>query len=429
MKYFLRFGYALIRCLIYPWLWLARAFSSKINKRWLFETQKLSLEYESYKQINVKADFCFEVASEGELEQVFYLIQYFLMQQKRVELIYCSESVEAAAQNLFKKYPDQIRLYRFSLVSYFPLTGRSVAQWMTSEKLILCRYDFFPQLILAGMFCRNGFFLLSANVEAKNPSWFLRKIYHLFDFIVCANEVSTHLLNTNFEIASSKLMGLDLRVLQIIQRQSFAEDHIKSSLAYGEKLVQYIESVPKNKRIILGNFWPNETAFFEYPYIQSLLRQGYLFMVVPHKLDSQSMQQLIDNLGTLHEFDFFTSSHKANNLSFQTGGVCIVDEKGILCELYAYFACAYVGRGMDYSVHSLLEPYLAGNTILCGPRVERSSEYTWVSARDADALFLCDDFEQVDQSISSALEYQVSYRADFTSLQKRFSILVDKLLP
>ena len=51
---------------------------------------------------------------------------------------------------------------------------------------------------------------------------------------------------------------------------------------------------------------------------------------------------------------------------------------GIFCELYANFGQAYVGGGHLKSIHSVLEPYLGGAQIYCGPKTYRSTEFDFI---------------------------------------------------
>jgi 3-deoxy-D-manno-octulosonic-acid transferase len=73
----------------------------KLKERVDFERKNLTqFECLSFHRSNEKADYCFEVSSEGELEQVLPLIHYFLEKNKKIELIYASYSVEKKCYNL-----------------------------------------------------------------------------------------------------------------------------------------------------------------------------------------------------------------------------------------------------------------------------------------------------------------------------------------
>jgi 3-deoxy-D-manno-octulosonic-acid transferase len=69
--------------------------------------------------------------------------------------------------------------------------------------------------------------------------------------------------------------------------------------------------------------------------------------------------------------------------------------KGVLCEIYTSFEYAFVGGGHGVSVHSLLEPYLGGSIVFCGPRVHRSTEYTLIKENSPKRLFVAEELREV----------------------------------
>ena len=85
------------------------------------------------------------------------LIKVSLERDQRVEVFYASDSLEKRIQNVSKgsltSYKERIRFIRMPLLSSFPLSlgkGQSFFQLVTAKKLFLCRYDFYPELLLYG---------------------------------------------------------------------------------------------------------------------------------------------------------------------------------------------------------------------------------------------------------------------------------------
>ena len=129
-----------------PWGMLISKLTSWGRNRAKFERKNFSDPHSR----PFKADIAFEVSSEGELEQVYPLLEYFLKEGTAVELIYSSESVEMKCQKLAQKYPQHLRIFRLPLLTHFFfnfLGGQSLKSWMSAPILILCRYDFYPQLL------------------------------------------------------------------------------------------------------------------------------------------------------------------------------------------------------------------------------------------------------------------------------------------
>lgn len=86
-------------------------FSSSVRERIRFE-KKNKKENKSFREDGQVADYAFEISSEGELEQVKAIIEKLLTENYKIELIYCSKSVEKQCQVLADKYPKVLRTFR-----------------------------------------------------------------------------------------------------------------------------------------------------------------------------------------------------------------------------------------------------------------------------------------------------------------------------
>ena len=157
----------IFRLLLYPFLPFFRFTRRRVH----FESKNLQEEAcQSFRKQNLRADYAFEVSSEGELEQVFPLIEHLLQEKKRVELMFASESVEKKCRRLYQNAPKQMRFLRLPLASFSlpPSRGRqNIASWLSAPTLILCRYDFYPELLLYGCALHHRLILVSATFKNK----------------------------------------------------------------------------------------------------------------------------------------------------------------------------------------------------------------------------------------------------------------------
>ena len=204
-KILLKFQWVLmfLRWLFFPFTaYLLPLLSSSIRKRLDFECQNAKDPLSRGWPGDIKADVAFEVSSEGEFEQAFPLIKVSLERNQRVEVFYASESLEKKIQNIAKKLGrddrEKIRFIRMPLLTSFPFPlgkGQSFFQLVTAKKLILCRYDFYPELLIYGAKEEVDFVLLNATLKGKED--LLRRegtlkyllyqsIYSLFDFFLTA---------------------------------------------------------------------------------------------------------------------------------------------------------------------------------------------------------------------------------------------------
>lgn len=398
------FIYCLSRIIFYPCILGLALFSSKVKKRLKFEgQQKIGFDINKH-----KADFCFEVSSEGELEQVYYIIEKILLKGLSIEIIYCSESVEKSCLNLFSLYPTQINLLSLPVLSFFP--GHKINdpnQWISSDQLIFCRYDFFPELIHFSKTKGKMIKLISGSLNRFEHKNFLNKLYlkncyKQFQTIVAASkndeEKFIELLGQNRILEKTQLpiqiSHFDFRIPRILTRVSKAEEVLKKKFPFFDHFCENVLSKRYKKRRIFGSFWPYEAKMFE----NTLGEYKYLVCIAPHNVDGKSVQKIVESLGTMDTYiiydgmsekEYFDSFHRFS----QNNGIWIFQIKGVLCELYSYFDQAYIGGGFGASVHSLLEPYLSGCQVVCGPKVQRSSEYLWIKENAANSIRITNRME------------------------------------
>jgi 3-deoxy-D-manno-octulosonic-acid transferase len=336
-----------------------------VKKRRVFEGRNKQDDHcLSFKTTNQKADLCFEFSSEGEYQQVASLISDALCDGKKLELVFFSPSVEKTIQDLAKKYPLQIRYLRF------PLLSCGLNKWVTAKTLIMVRYDLFPELLVWASSKENHLKIIwvtfkKEHVLGKKIS-FLKKLFlKKASYIVYASK-NDRPIGTKLGLSGDHPF-FDFRIEQIKRRMEKRHEKFQQLFPLYSKFHQHIVKFPREKRLILGNIWPEDLFLLE------KIPQDYLIVVVPHQLNE-------DVLTKIHQFlkSIKRDALEINNLSedISPSNTYLINKKGILCELYADFGPAYVGGGFGVSVHSILEPLVAGNDrISCGPKTLRSTEY------------------------------------------------------
>lgn len=340
-----------------------------INERFDFEkkndNEPLS---QSFKKINLKADLCFEFSSEGEFQQIAGLVQDALSEGKRIELVFFSPSVEKATLELASKFPDQIRYLRYPFARYCPWKpSQSFSKWITSDCLVMVRYDLFPEFLLWSLRPAKSLKIIwvtfkKERVKDKSISFYKMLFLKKASRIVFASEADARL---------GQALGLsgqsyDFRMDQIKRRIEKRNEKFQNNLANYQQLETLLKSYPREKRIIIGNAWPSDLFLFE------KIPSDYFVLVVPHLLKSEVINEFQNHFKKLGRDPFVIDS----NSSIPDGNTLVLNIKGILCELYADFGKAYVGGGFEVSVHSILEPLVAAtDSISCGIINHRSTEF------------------------------------------------------
>lgn len=315
-------------------------FVPKVRERILFE-RKNHLD-PCARKFSSPADLAFEFSSEGEFQQVLPLITDALLNKLKLELIYFSPSVEKGVRELAEKNPDSIRALRYPL-----LTG-GFLNWITSRKLVLVRYDLFPEFLFwTG---RPGNELNMVWVTFKKERTKKSSISFWKKRFLSSSRKIIYATREDSELGQS--LGFpgevfDFRMEQIARRLKEKEE--KFSRIFPEYKSLGFDKFPREKRLILGNVWPSDLILLD------SLPDDFFILVVPHKLEPEIIRAFEDKLGKR---------------------ATVLNKKGVLCELYADFGKAYVGGGFETSIHSVLEPLISGaDQISCGPITYRSTEF------------------------------------------------------
>ena len=373
------------------------------------QTAKRRIDFELCNLVEVnrlkRAEYGFEISSEGEFQQVLFLIEYLLEKQKTIEIIYCSESVEYKIKTLTKKYSEQVRTLRMPLLTYKPWVQRqNVYKWLTCHTLFMCRYDFFPELIFYGKNKAKNFYLLSAsskNFISKSgvSKQYLKYCYKSFHRIVSAT-------NEDFErfieykiIDKEKSFCADLRSLQILERLKVAETKLSQEFPVFNQFQKKVLDKSKSS-CLFGSFWSYEAPIFAGVGPEDLFETSYC--LAPHKLDKSHLLDIIHELSKYQLAVYILTKETTNQqlLSLiaeyrENPGIWLFDVRGVLCEMYSQFDCAYIGGGFGESVHSVLEPFLAGCGTVCGPKTQRSSEYDYAYNIDPNNISTAHSYNEV----------------------------------
>ncbi len=395
--------YNIFRILIYPLVrYIAPVVSKKVKARVNFEHQNF------LRQAAVEhAHYAFEISSEGEYEQVFPVIESLLLQDKAVEIVYSSDSVDSKIKALAAKYPHQIRAQILPIVGYRPWSRmHNSARWLTADNLFLCRYDFFPELIYFGSRKTQNFVLLSATMKNFENKNFFAKVYFRyclkkFTKIVAVSQLEKERLVSLAGIDPTKIEVYDFRIVQIEKRLNSYQQTLDEKWPLWR---DFQAQLRKNQKpsAIFGSFWNHDFSLIKDVY------QNNNLCIVPHKLGEKELTEL-RNLFVKNQIAYREIKADDQKIDENFEGVYLINIKGILCELYKLFDQAYVGGGFGISIHSVLEPYIAGCNVLVGPKNHRSSEYDLIREYDKNMIESFSDRDQLVKALNNKIEISNSH--------------------
>jgi len=318
-----------------------------------------------------KADALFFMASEGEFEQVRPLIDLFILKKKKIELVFTSPSVEKKIKDFYQLHEEQVRYLRLPLVSFFPINFlyfQSLWQFVSAKHLFLCRYDFYPEILLLKILFRKKLYLLSGAI--KKPDWYKLQSLKTFDYILAVTNKEKIEIS---KITKVEIDVFDLRIPRIIDRSH----HFESKLSQHENLkwiLNHYQKLPNQSKLILGNIWPSDLDILNSLEWMALIKDLDLnILIVPHKIDAKFLAQCEKKLMDLNLPSRISKVSQIQD--FQIEKIQLLDFSGYLCECYNLFPISYVGGGFDRSIHSVLEPVFSQCKLITGPKIFRSTEW------------------------------------------------------
>lgn len=351
----------LIRVIVLFLFW-----NNKMEARERFE-KKNKFEYlaQSFHEIGITADLCFEFSSEGEYQQIAPLIDDALKANKRIELVFFSPSVEKTIMKLASLYPTQIRYMRYPFARVLPFVRRrSIIHWVTSKTLVMVRYDLFPELLLWALTPGNKLKMVWMTFKKEQeagggPSFWKKLFIKASKDVVYAREVDRNIVGSG--------VTFDFRIEQIRRRLEKRAEKFQQQFPLYLEFKKHLDS--QKQTVIIGNAWPSDLFL-----LKNLSPETYI-VIVPHDLSEANLQKFREQLSR----PFFEINDQTKALAPHK--TLLINKKGILCELYADFSHAYVGGGFEASIHSVLEPLVGGSGLLaCGPKHYRSTEYDLAKA-------------------------------------------------
>lgn len=325
----------------------------------------------------------FHCSSEGELEQIWPIVERFLKAGDTPQLIwFTSPSLLAKADSINEK-GGPVRMAYLPLLSLFP--GRShPLRYGKPEVFFMVRYDFFSELMAVGSMRVQRFILLSGTLKGKmnsllkNPFKRLlaKRRYSFFDEIYFSTKQDLDFFKENCKTREDQFLSShDFRHGQILSRQKEQPNLIESRCL--DEFQSLISNYELNDRLIIGSGWPLELEIFTPDFLADLKEKKQFVLIAPHMLKGEHWDKFYQWFIGLQEQGFEACLWDHVGIHGR-GNIVLCQRPGLLCELYPYFGHSFVGGGHGRSIHSLLEPFWGGGHIFCGPKTQRSTEHDFV---------------------------------------------------
>lgn len=270
-------------------------------------------------------------------------------------------------------------------VSYLPLdsanNARKFIDLIAPSAAIFVKYDFWfnllsllqknkiPTLFFSSQFREGQFYF-------KSSAAWQKKIMQSIDFIYCLNEKSKDVLAAN-GFSQIGVSG-DTRFDKVIQNAERATP------------IPLIEQFSKDHKIlILGSSWPIEEEVLA-RYLENNVRDDLKVIIAPHDISANHLQEIEAKFprGLVR----YSALNKDNVISTK---IILVDNIGMLSNLYQYGDIAFVGGGFTNSLHNILEACAMGNVLIYGNNIKKYPEGIILAEEGGSYSIRQDAFELV----------------------------------
>ncbi len=280
-------------------------------------------------------------------------------------------------------------------VEYLPLdTLPAIARALSivqPRAIVFVKYDCWPNLVWTAAQRAIPSLLLGASLHRRSARlrppgrWFFRGVYDRLHAIGTIGESDAALFRDLLGVDPARIRVCgDSRVDQILARLEQSE---------GCPLVRALQQ-HSFTRVVLGSLWPPDEALGLDPLLDAMAdRPDHGLVIAPHEPTPAYLEHLESRLrargwapSRLSELVELRSGKIRSTAAArdrQRWRAILVDQVGVLAELYRSGVIAYVGGGLSTGVHSVVEPAASGLPVLFGPRHSNSHEATDLILADA----------------------------------------------
>ncbi|MEM6700756.1 MAG: glycosyltransferase N-terminal domain-containing protein, partial [Bacteroidota bacterium] len=326
-------------------------------------------------------------ASLGEFEQGRPIIEKLKSQQPQLKILLTFFS--PSGYEIRKNYEQA------DYVFYLPMDTRKNARHFLEiaqpDIAIFVKYEFWYHYLHELKRQRIPAYLISAIFHSRQPFFssfygkFFQSILHCFQFLFVQNKNSAKLLQS-IDIQHFEVVG-DTRVDRVLQ--------VAKTVRTFSKIEQFKGYAPL---LICGSTWPPDEAIL-CPYINQD-QSNWKYIFAPHDISENHLQQLEAELQVSYQR---YSNFQAN----PSTKVLIIDNIGLLSQIYQYGKVAYIGGDFGTGIHNTLEPAAFSLPVLFGSKYEKFEEaVSLVNQKGAFVVSNFSEFEYHFQALQEEKTYQ-----------------------
>lgn len=255
-------------------------------------------------------------------------------------------------------------------VFYLPLDSKANANKfmdiVNPSLVVFVKYDFWYYYLEACKEKKIPLLMISAIFKKEQPffRWYgglyrnmLKSFTHLF-----VQEEPSRMLLQQLQITNVSVTG-DTRFDRVAE--------IADKFQPVEEIKKFCG---KSRVLVAGSTWPADEKLIKET---MLLFPDIKLIIAPHEIHQQRLDDIkilfTDSIyfSQLESPEFINGIHSDKP---ESANCLIIDNIGMLSNLYSYAAITYVGGGFDQGIHNLLEAAVFGKPVIFGPKFEKFQE-------------------------------------------------------
>ncbi len=338
----------LYRRVLIPIVWLVFNFLSRFQpeKKWsYFFKDRRKPEFKSKTSSRPASRPLWIHAASGEIEYARPLLRKLKANYPELPLLVTSTS--RSSRFLLESIPE-IDFWGPSPWDSIQKTKSFLDEWQP-RALLIARTDLWPELLYQCEKRNIPRILFSATFNfVKAPSLFQKfKIMNL-------QRLSKIFAVSEQDHAQLRMLGLKAATVGGDTRY----DQVFHRLENPKKLNEKLRPSPEEFVFVAGSTWPEDEA-----HIIPALSKEIRVILAPHEIHEEHLTKLEHLLKEKN----LSSQRYSQASQWEPSEVLIVDQVGILAEIYTWGSVAFVGGSFKRQVHSVMEPLAAGLPTLVGP--------------------------------------------------------------
>lgn len=249
-------------------------------------------------------------------------------------------------------------------VFYMPLDGAATARQFLEivqpSLVIFVKYEFWYYYLKKARYRQIPLVLVSA-IFRENTSFFKwygaisRKMLSRFNQLFVQDAHSAGLL---------KKIGLDT-ITQVSGDTRFDRVAAIAGRAPSNAIVEKFAA--GRKLIVAGSSWPPDEELLEKTF-QALQHHQLAMVIAPHEIHESHLQSIEEKFPGAVRYSRLVKGEGSNS------SVLIIDNIGLLSQLYRHAWVSYIGGGFGKGIHNTLEAAVYGRPVFFGPAHKKFRE-------------------------------------------------------